>query len=216
MMVSPIKKGMQTSGIVYVLLLIAGFAAGPKCDPVTTAAFDACLLNNTARFGAQYFLHGLAALAFLIFVAGLSARLQAAQKSTESLRAVMVSGGTLWALLWLVGVGLAAAASDPGDFERNAVGARSTFILTNALLFGEASGILYLPLALFLGATALAIGQTETLPSWLGTTTAILALLFIMASGLQLVFEAWLVLPMMPLFLIWLAAATAVMLREAA
>lgn len=216
MMVFPIKRLMQASGIAYVLLLMAGFVAGPNCDSVTTTAFDACLLNSTAKFGAHYFLHGVAALAFLIFVGELSAQVQTTQNTTESLRVLMLMGGALWSALWLVGTGLAAAASDPGDFQVNAAGARSTFVLTNALLFAEASGILYLPLALFLGATALATKQTAALPTWLGTTAAGLALLFIVASGLQLVLEAWLVLPMLPLFMIWVIAASVVMFREAA
>lgn len=215
-MVSPIKRLMQASGIAYVLLLIAGFVAGPNCDFVTSPAFDACLLTSTARFGAQYFLHGLAALAFLIFVGELSAQVQATQSTMESLRVLMLMGGAVWSALWLVGTGLAAAAADPGDFQVNAEGARSTFVLTNALLLAEASGILYLPLALFLGATAVATQQTAALPMWLGTTAGGLALLFIVASGLQLVLEAWLVFPMLPLFMVWVIAASLVMFREAA
>lgn len=214
-MVFPITRLMQASGIVYVLLFIAGFVAGPTCDFVSTTAFDACLLNSTVKFGAQHFLHGLAALAFLIFVGVLSARVQATQNSAESLRVLMLMGGALWSALWLVGTGLAAAASDPADFQVNAEGARSTLVLTNALLLAEASGISYLPLALFLGATALATNQTAALPTWLATTAAGLALLFILASGLQLVLEAWLVLPMLTLFMIWVIAASVVMLREA-
>ena len=216
MMVLSIKRVMPTSGIAFVLLFIAGFAAGPRCDSAIAAAFDACLLSGTARFGAQYFLHGLAALAFLVFVGEVSARVQAAQKNTGSLPALILTGGVLWSAIWLVGTGLAAAASDPGDFQVNAEGARSTFVLTDALLLAEASGILYLPLALFLWATALATKQTAALPNWLGATAAGLSLLFIVASGLQLVLEAWLVFPMLPLFMIWVIAASVVMFREAA
>lgn len=127
----------------------------------------------------------------------------------------MLLGGILWAALWLIGLGLTAAASDPGDFQVNAAGARSTFMLTNALLLAEASGILYLPLALFLGATAEAAKRTESLPTWLTTSAVGLALLFIAASGLQLIFGAWLIFPMLPLFIIWVIAVNVVILREA-
>jgi hypothetical protein len=121
-----------------------------------------CLLNSTPRFGAQFFLHGLAALAFLAFAAELSARMQNAQKGADSLPFLMLGGGLLWSALWLGGIGLAAAASDPGDYQVNAEGARSIFVLTNALLLAEASGLLYLPLALFLWATAMAAKEALT------------------------------------------------------
>ena len=206
---------MRTSGIAFVLLLIAGFGVGPRCDEVTSTTFEACLLDSTSRFGAQYFLHGLGALAFLVFANELSAYVPARQNTSKSPRALMLVSSALWSGLWLMGLALSSAASDPGDFLVNAEGARSTFILINALLLAEASGVSYLPLALFLGATALAIRKATALPTWLGTTAAGLALLFVLASGLQLVFEAWLVLPMMPLFMTWVFVASLVMIRRA-
>jgi hypothetical protein len=215
-MTVPTKRFIQASGMAYVLLFIAGFAAGPRCDLDGAAAFDICLLNSTPRFGAQFFLHGLAALAFLAFAAELSARMQNAQKGADSLPFLMLGGGLLWSALWLGGIGLAAAASDPGDFQVNAEGARSIFVLTNALLLAEASGLLYLPLALFLWATAMAAKENAVLPTWLRTAATVLALLFVAASGLQLILEAWLVLPMIPLFLFWVVAASIAVLRGAA
>lgn len=213
-MKGPFQQLKQASGIFYVMLFIAGFAAGPRCDPVGTPDFDACLLRSTARLGTQYFLHGLAVLAFLVFAVELYAWMQATQKNPTSLPVLMLAGGILWSALWMWGIGLAAAASDPGDFQVNAEGARSIFVLTNALLLAEASGLLYLPLALFLGATALAAKEHPAFPGWVRKTAVVLALLLITASGLQLILEAWLVVPMLPLFLFWVAAASVAMLRE--
>jgi Domain of unknown function (DUF4386) len=197
--------------------LLAGAAAvvferGPvnaNDPPATIAAYFA---DNQAALRAQGLLFLVGGGIFLWFLGSLRSFLARAEGGTGRLATVALAAGVASTVVTVVAltfqVGLAAASGGTGQ---------PALVAVMDALFTAAN----VPLAVMLVAVALVSLRTGALPAWLGWLSVAAAAaqlapsLGIVLDGGPLAFDGWLAayLPY-PLYVVWLACATAVMLRR--
>ena len=206
-------------GLAFVVLLVGAIAVGASvfgedpgdCDP-RNARFAVCLLDHRTAIGAFIFLNALGASFFLVFLGGLFSALRRAEGRVGGPILVALVGGVAWASLWLAASAMSAAPLDLAGYYQNPEGARTADVLAGTMLLDTGSGVTYLPLAMLLGATSLAALRTRAFPRWLGWMSGVVAVLFVVASGLVLILEVWVVPLVLLLFWLWVSATSIVLM----
>ena len=173
------EKLAAATGIVFVVLLIAGVFAVPKSppkidDPITKIGRFYVAHHNGLLWGA--FIGGLASLFGLWFLGTVVAYLR---RNGAPRLATIAFGGAIAAtaaagVAGIVGVTLAYLVGQ----NINAADARILFDMGTLLITG-----IWIPVAVFMAATSMAIMRTRSLPAWIWQTGAVIAVLEVLASA---------------------------------
>jgi hypothetical protein len=200
------------SGFVFVVLVLVGsFLPGsPPATNDSAAKIGKYFQDNDDAIKCAAFISGLAAIAFLVFLAGLYGKLRTAERDGARLSLVALAGGVVSIGLVLVAfsiMGTVAILVDEGGAEA----AKFYYVLFNSL-----TGLAGLAFAALVGATALVAFRTRVVPTWLAWLSAASAVLWI-PGGLTVAsdsdaafgigFAAFI------LFLVWVLATSFVLFR---
>jgi hypothetical protein len=180
-------------GIVYVVLLIVGPSIG---DPTSPLAF---------------FLEVLAFLFFLFFLGYLWGVLRRAEKGSGWLSTTAFGAG-----LMAVTIKLASAAPVLAARHRAGDGLDPQLARTLQDMNDASFALTFFPLAVLLAAFAIVVIRTGALSRWLGWAAAVISVSLIaggMAGSADLESE-WAGLPML-LFMLWVLAASIILMRRA-
>lgn len=208
----PMAKLGAGSGIAYVGLIVVAGQLGPaggipaaSASPREIGAYITDHPPTTGEWAAVY-LEVLALLALVVFVAYLWRVLRDAERGDGWLAGVALAGGLIGATIKLASLPAAFAALYRADDGISAQVATALIDMNNA-----AFALTWAPTALMLAATAAVALRTGVLSRWLGWSALVIAV-GLLAS---LPFFASSDAPTFLLALIWIVAASVVLIRRA-
>ena len=189
------ERWAPLSGVVYVVLSVAGFTIGVSGSP-DTGAPDREFLSYYADSGNRtkeivaFFLFVVAGLFLLCFVGSLRDRLRSVESEPRGLSALAFGAGVASAALFAVAVALGSAMSF-------AIEDSDQFVVDPNLarLFGNTSYLLIVAstmvASLLVAPTSMLVLRTAVLPRWLGWVGIVVAIALLVAVLFIPIFLLW-------------------------